>query len=478
VICSHRARSAEVNDLLAARNFTRAIVIDLPPGYTHPALDFETSKLDRFGLPAAYINPNVNLSTKRNLGLLLARMLGWERVFFLDDDIRDLNSADLRATTSMLGLYRAVGMRAIDFPDNSVVCHGHRRTGGQQDVFISGSVLAVHCAEQVAFFPEIYNEDWFFFYHYAAARRLAWSGRDATQLCYDPFADPRRAAGQEFGDVMAEGLFSLLHHRIGEGDATGDYWRTFLAARMRFLEAVLSRAGSVEPYLRRRIVSSVVTAMAQSRQIKPIMCEHYLKLWKQDLGDWQQRLTDLPTRLPVKTALSKLSLTASGRSPYMLAGIFGARAEGASRNVTAGHGLIPPGSASGMDGRIDSILVPQGLDTITNGGGYLPFAPDSPADGPEGALLAGEGVSRMSKRADDLVRRVRVLEERSEPVDSSLNLQGGRFPSGKHRKAHEPDYAPLPVNVADAGAGRPSFPAHMSPAYVPSPSAAPSAAGR
>ena len=223
----------------------------------------------------------------------------------------------------MLGPYGAVGMRAVDFPDNSVVCHGHRKTGGYQDVFISGSVLAVHCAEAIAFFPEIYNEDWFFFYHAAEARRLGRHGRDATQLCYDPFADPQRAAGQEFGDVMAEGLYGLLHDRIGADRATSDYWRSFLDSRMRFLNAVLDRSEKVEPYLRKRITSSIETAMAWSRQISPSMCEHYIALWKQDLDTWEQRLKDIPTGLSVKAALRELDLMPSGRSPYALAGILG-----------------------------------------------------------------------------------------------------------------------------------------------------------
>ena len=323
VLCSLRAQAAEVNELLALRNFTHAVTVDLPEGYTLPKLDLVTSKPASLGLPDSCVNPNGDLSTKRNIGLLLARMVGWERVFFLDDDIRDLDASDLREVATMLGPYGAVGMRAVDFPDNSVVCHGHRRTGGYQDVFISGSVLAVHCAEAVAFFPEIYNEDWFFFYHAAEARRLGRHGRDATQLCYDPFADPQRAAGQEFGDVMAEGLYGLLHNRISADRATTDYWRSFLDSRMRFLNGVLDRSETVEPYLRKRITSSIETAMAWSRQISPSMCEHYIALWKKDLDTWEQRLKDAPRSLSVKAALSELDLMPSGRSPYALAGIMG-----------------------------------------------------------------------------------------------------------------------------------------------------------
>lgn len=323
VLCSLKAQAAEVNELLALRNFTQAVTVDLPEGYTLPKLDLVTSKPVSLDLPDSCVNPNGDLSTKRNVGLLLARMVGWERIFFLDDDIRDLDASDLREVATMLGPYGAVGMRAVDFPDNSVVCHGHRETGGYQDVFISGSVLAVHCAEAVAFFPEIYNEDWFFFYHAAEARRLGRHGRDATQLCYDPFADPQRAAGQEFGDIMAEGLYGLLHDRIGADRARSDYWQSFLDSRIRFLDAVLDRSETVEPYLRKRITSSIETAMAWSRQISPSMCEHYIALWRKDLDTWEQRRKNVPRGLSVKSALRELDLIPSGRSPYVLAGIMG-----------------------------------------------------------------------------------------------------------------------------------------------------------
>src|SRR5690242_4568106 len=257
VLCSLNARAGEVSELLARRNFTKAIVVDLPDGYVLPKLDLATSTRASLGIPHSYVSPNGDLSVKRNIGLLLARMMGWQRIFFLDDDIRDLYSSDLREVAMMLGPCDAVGMRATDYPDNSVVCHGNRVTGGYQDIFVSGSVLAVHCTDTVPFFPDIYNEDWFFFYHAAAARRLGRYGRDATQLCYDPFADPQRAAGQEFGDIMAEGLYGLLHQRAGLDSATGDFWQSFLDTRMRFLAGVRARASQVDQYLGRRIAGSV-----------------------------------------------------------------------------------------------------------------------------------------------------------------------------------------------------------------------------
>jgi hypothetical protein len=323
VLCSRKARADKVNELLASRNFTRAFIVDIPEGYALPGLDFVTSKQASLNFPDGFVNPNGDLSTKRNIGLLLARMAGWERIFFLDDDIRGLYALDLRDVATRLGPLAVVGMRAVDFPDNSVVCHGHRETGGYQDVFVSGSVLAVHCDKAVTFFPEIYNEDWFFFYHAAQARRLGQHGRAATQLRYDPYADPLRAAGQEFGDVMAEGLYSLLHQRIGMSYASSDYWQVFLDSRMEFLEAVLARCDTVEPGLRNRIASSIEIAKAWSQRIEPAMCEHYIELWKKDLVTWEQRLRDVPRLSSVKAVLRELDLLPSGRNSNFLGRIIG-----------------------------------------------------------------------------------------------------------------------------------------------------------
>src|SRR6202043_3364480 len=36
VLCSLRAQAAEVNELLALRNFTRSVIVDLPEGYILP----------------------------------------------------------------------------------------------------------------------------------------------------------------------------------------------------------------------------------------------------------------------------------------------------------------------------------------------------------------------------------------------------------------------------------------------------------
>jgi hypothetical protein len=311
ILCSRHVQPAEVQQLLAERSFDGAIVIKLPDGYRHELLDFPALASIERDLPEACFSYSTDLSTKRNVALILARMLGWRRIFFLDDDIRDISPADLQDTVSMLGPYSATGMRVSNFPDNSVACHAHRMTGGLQDVFITGAALAVDCQKNTAFFPSIYNEDWLFFYDLAASRKLGSSERKVTQLRYNPFADAQRAAWQEFGDILAEGLYALLDRGQDWQDATDGYWLHFLDARWRFLEEIADRADTVRPDIREHLLRSVEMALKCSATIEPGLLERYVLHWRQDLRNWQQRKAMIGPMPSLDAALRALDLERS-----------------------------------------------------------------------------------------------------------------------------------------------------------------------
>jgi len=338
VFCSRDTRVAEVEQLLADRCFSQAVVVGLPLGYRHELLRFESSDLAYAELSELCVNPNGDLSTKRNLGLLLARMVGWKRIFFMDDDVRDIGPDDLAATVSLLSRYRSVGMRVIDMPDNSVVCHAHRAIGADQDVFVSGSVLAVSPQEPMGFFPEIYNEDWFFFHDDAKEQRLGWSGRNATQLRYDPFENPQRAERQEFGDILAEGLYALLHLGEEKTAATLDFWENFLRARRSFLGNILGNSNQVALDIRDKMIYAVRTAMRSLEQVAPSMCEQYIQAWGRDLRTWTDVLASLPVNLPVESALERLGLSAKDWSPECQSSVGEASVR---RNGVAGPASIP-----------------------------------------------------------------------------------------------------------------------------------------
>jgi hypothetical protein len=318
ILCSLDARPAEVLDLLAARSFSEATVVEIKPDYEHKFFKFETSEWIKREFPARVSD----LSIKRNVGLALARLLAWRRIFFMDDDIRDLDAAALRATVSLVSgespkqRYYSAGMSSIDFPDNSVVCHARRKIGEPQDIFVSGSALAVNCTESFGFFPDIYNEDWLFFYRDAAEGRLGTSGHTATQLRYDPFADPQRAANQEFGDVIAEGLYALLEEGLGAEHANAERWTQFIADRRQMLDKIISRASEAPDNIRGKMLYAVEMARKSLQEIKPEMCEDYVKCWRRDLVLWETRLKDLkqvPKKTSIADALDWLGLKAAIR---------------------------------------------------------------------------------------------------------------------------------------------------------------------
>jgi hypothetical protein len=308
ILCSRRVNPDQVQQLLAERSCHDAIVVGLPDDYRHELLDFSALATIKDDLPSSFFYRVRDLSTKRNLGLILARMLGWQRIFFLDDDIRNINPADVQSTVSMLGSYPAAGMRVGYYPDNSVVCHAHRMTGGSQDVFVTGAALAVDCQQSHGFFPDIYNEDWLFFYDAAAAGRLGSSGRAVTQLRYDPFGDPRRAAWQEFGDVLAEGLYALLEFGVGVDDAESECWSYFLDSRRRFFDAISRRSDRADPEIREPLLHSVEAARKCSAEISPELFERYIRLWRQDLTDWEQRIAGIRRMPSLEAALQALGL--------------------------------------------------------------------------------------------------------------------------------------------------------------------------
>lgn len=269
-----------------------AIDIDDPAALNLP--DFKTTALVKntpFGRAT-------DLSAKRNTGLLLARLMGWERIVFLDDDIEVGSHEEVARAAALLDTYDAVGMHIGGYPDNSVVCHAHRLTGGAQDSFVGGGALAVETTRNPSFFPNVYNEDWFYLLGETSLRPLAVTGK-VTQRSYDPFDRPVRARDQELGDVLAEGVYWLL-----DGKATGwaaaldaAHWTGFLAERKAFLNEVLRRVrllpeGSAA--YRQAMESSLEAALGRLHLITEQLCVSYLKAWMEDRRQWAGHFTKTP----------------------------------------------------------------------------------------------------------------------------------------------------------------------------------------
>jgi hypothetical protein len=297
VLCSKQTRVEQVAQRVASTPGARCLIVPITNDWTHPKFPTRTSHL-RFA--EAQGGRESDLSLKRNLGLMLARLHGWNKIAFVDDDITLSRTDNIARLAGQLDAHQVAGMVVEQHPDNSVVCHARRLAGMSQDVFVTGAVLGVHCNSlPLSFFPNIYNEDWFFFAKEAALRRLPRVGR-ARQLEYDPFASTDRARREEFGDLMAEGLYALFGDASPNMSfeeqleaATRAYWDRFIGARREVLIETCSQLGRIANQFPEdsRVSAAFYALRAAMGQlddtVDPDLCVSFLDAYMEDLGEWQ-----------------------------------------------------------------------------------------------------------------------------------------------------------------------------------------------
>jgi hypothetical protein len=315
VVCSKRVNKDEVV-AAASREDVEVYAIDLPIHPTSPpeGVSFLTSKDEE--LLAVSSGQTRDLSTKRNLGLLIAKVLGWRRLMFLDDDIFNISKAEVDTLAAGLNNHNVSVLIPDWFPDNSVACHAYRLSGGKQDKFASAGGMGVRCdRDDLPFFPNIYNEDWFFFADEAASRRINQVGT-SRQKEYDPYEDPERAVKEEFGDLLAEGLYWRLDKGLDIPGVDAAFWEEFKESRGIFLERV---ADSLARRSQRKLDSdigqkvraaqvSISAAQRQLERIKPEICQRFIDLWQADLVEWRKHVSQLPHAESIASALDSLRL--------------------------------------------------------------------------------------------------------------------------------------------------------------------------
>jgi hypothetical protein len=237
---------------------------------------------------------HIDIARKRNVGVLLARLCGWRTVMFLDDDIRELSASAASRAAGLTACFQAVGFEISHYPDNSVVCHAHRLSGGKQDVFPGGSALVIDVARCDTLFPPIYNEDWLFLFDAVQSRSFAVAGA-LTQVEYQPFKRSSRAASEEFGDVIAEGLYRLLHEGADLTGATSAYWQDVLHRRLQLIDDTAARLVLLDENA--PMIGSALMSLAAARKrltmISALACVSFVRAWRTDLDVWRQMLVDL-----------------------------------------------------------------------------------------------------------------------------------------------------------------------------------------
>ena len=303
-LCSGRTRLQEAAGLADEVPGLSWTLVDLHGGWRGELPPAGTAEM-----PEAATTRVGDLSLKRNLGLLLARAAGWQGVLFLDDDIRDLSPRTVRRAAAALRPGWAAGMLAEEFPDNSVACHALRLSGREQDVFVSGSALAVDTRLVDSFFPEVYNEDWLFLFDRVRAGQVSAVGT-VRQAPYLPYADPARAAREEFGDVLAEGLMSLLHAPRSIKAADEGYWNRVIEERAALLDSVAAAlAGGAAPDAAPAL-RAVAAGRAMLGTFDGLVLSMYLHRWREDLRTWRKFVAAVPAVGSLGGALDVLRLPA------------------------------------------------------------------------------------------------------------------------------------------------------------------------
>lgn len=311
VACSKRVTKREVIEAAASWN-VEVYAVDLTPKQVNPfdGISFATSTDE--DLLAFTSGRTRDLSAKRNLGLVIARRCKWRRVMFMDDDILEVSADDVAALAAALEDHNVSVLIPDEYPDNSVVCHANRLGGGPQGKFASAGAMGVRCdRDDLSFFPNIYNEDWFFFSEEAANLKIAKVGR-SRQMPYNPYADPARAVKEEFGDLLAEGLYAGLED-LRSGLSSDDvisweefiktineaYWEEFIKTRGDFLDNVAQmlaarlntrRLKDGEDDEIRAAQVSVSAARGQLTRIDRNLCQKFINLWQSDLARWRDYL--------------------------------------------------------------------------------------------------------------------------------------------------------------------------------------------
>jgi hypothetical protein len=259
-------------------------------------------------LPQSHVSPAaLDISRKRNLGLVIGRVCGWTRMLFLDDDIRKLNVAKLSSAAALLDDYPVVGLQVKKYPDASVVGHARRLTGRRQEPFVSGGSLLVNPQLLNGYFAPVYHEDWLCVINHIRKSEVAIGG-SVAQLPYLPFSAAKRAEYEEFGDVLLSGLLWLVHSRIKKGAADrahimseADYWRE--ATNARFWKKILEERGALLQEIVSRLavqqpdhpaaLSSLAAAKQRLGQLKPADFASFTERWLASLAIWRGRLSSL-----------------------------------------------------------------------------------------------------------------------------------------------------------------------------------------
>lgn len=336
-LVSHKAKAEAMASLLDDMSVPEWWVVMVPDeGYELPFMQFKSPD----AIPDhARKDPPSNLSDKRNLGSIVGRVMGWERIMFADDDL-SFSADALRRVSLMLPGRKIVGMECdtrTGFTDKDVVRHAqealieihssinYRGTRTAEPGHISGNSIAANPQVSGLVFPrEIYNEDLIAFHdmHCELSAALA-KGSSYRQATYDPFADPERAKTEAFGELVHDALYLPMWDGRTADLNSPAYWDNIIAERIRFIDYMLpgldspqkrEKFGFMSEFTKRdavqeeKIRQALLGALAMNQTFTGEMGVDYLQAWNEDKTTYRKIVPELAERQSIPDALNWLEL--------------------------------------------------------------------------------------------------------------------------------------------------------------------------
>lgn len=224
-----------------------AKTIDHPQVYVYANMrqqrnNSNISKYSSTQNPSQIHKPDYDIPYKRNVALLDARENDYRTICLLDDDITLTNDDFLKAREALITDVDIASFHVLDYPDVSTIDHIERiLTQTESRVSIGGNCLFMNTHRIHSFFPEMYNDDWFFIFSHIENRKIVSLG-EAKQRIYEPWKDLDRIAFEQCGDIIIEGAKNNIYENRPPFAGDSNYWEKIKRTYLQRLEVLLSLA--------------------------------------------------------------------------------------------------------------------------------------------------------------------------------------------------------------------------------------------
>lgn len=181
------------------------------------------------------------LGYARNYAIILAKMLGFERILFMDDDIIINDHSIVYKILDLLNNADFVGAEIKGMPDLSIVDHIMQKLGLEPYRFMSGGFLALKLSSVSEYFLNYYNEDWIWLFLHKPKAKLVKYG-EVYQLPYDPFENAiEKALQQEFGEILVEGVKTVFEKNEYNVEKLMKkcFWTELIRKRINLIENII-----------------------------------------------------------------------------------------------------------------------------------------------------------------------------------------------------------------------------------------------